>query len=85
MNEERDTMVLEFDDGTSAELEILGVFEVNGKDYMALGSMADDGDDTEVYFYRYVELNDEEFELEDVSDEEFEMVEKEFIEIIAQE
>lgn len=85
MNEEKDTLVLEFEDGTEEELEVVAVFEVGDKEYMALIPMEEpeDEEDVEVFFYRYVELNEDEFELEDVDDEEFEVVAKEFAEIMS--
>ncbi|MBQ6934427.1 MAG: DUF1292 domain-containing protein [Clostridia bacterium] len=76
MDQEKDFMTLDFDDGTSVECEILGVFEADGKEYIAL--VPQDGSE-EIYFYGYVEINDEEFELVDIlDDEEFEKAVAEF-------
>ena len=66
-------LTLEFDDGTVLETEILGTFEVNGLEYIALAEI--DSDD--VYLYRYID-NGDEFELGDVPEEDFDMVSKEF-------
>ena len=71
MDENR--LTLEFDDGTVLETEILGTFEVNGLEYIALAEI--DSDD--VYLYRYID-NGDEFELGDVPEEDFDMVSKEF-------
>ena len=77
-NEEEPMIVtLEYDDGTEIETEVMGIFEVNGKEYIAL--IPDDGSD-DVYLYGYVEVDDdEEFRLLDIEDEaEFKRVVKEF-------
>lgn len=69
-------ITLEFDDGESVECEILGVFEFEDKEYIAL-IPADGSDD--VYIYGYKEVDEEEFELIDIEDEkEFEKVVAEF-------
>jgi len=69
-------ITLEFEDGEEVEAEAMGIFEVDGKDYIAL--IPDDGSD-DVYIYGYQEIDDEEFELIDIDDEdEFEKVVAEF-------
>ena len=74
--DESDPITLEFDDGESIECEIMGVFDFEGKEYIAL-IPEDDSDD--VYIYGYKELNDDEFELYDIEDDdEFERVVDEF-------
>lgn len=71
-----DFITLEFDDGESVECEVMGVFEFEGKEYIAL-IPSDDSDD--VYIYGYKEIDDEEFELIDIDDdEEFQKVVEEF-------
>ncbi len=73
-------ITLEFDDGTEMECEIMGVFEVDGSDYIAL--IPDDGSD-DVYLYGYEETGEEEFELRDIEDdEEFAKVDAEFSRLI---
>ena len=70
--EEADFITLEFDDGAEVECEIMGVFDYEGKEYIAL--IPNDGSD-DVYIYGYKEVGEEEFELVDIeSDEEFEKV-----------
>ena len=73
-----DIIVLEFDDGTVVETENMGVFEVDGKEYIAL--IPDDGSD-DVYIYGHADIGEDEYdpdltEIED--DKEFERVVKAF-------
>ncbi|MDY3954381.1 MAG: DUF1292 domain-containing protein [Anaerovoracaceae bacterium] len=75
-DEEADFITLEFDDGQDVECEIMGVFDFEGKEYIAL--LPDDGTD-DVYIYGYKEVGEDEFELVDIEDdEEFERVVNEF-------
>ena len=60
-------ITLEFEDGLSMECEILGVFEVEGKEYIAL--LPGDGTD-DVFIYGYRELSEDEFEILDLDEEE---------------
>ena len=81
--EEADFITLEFDDGAEIECEIMGVFDYEGKEYIAL--IPNDGSD-DVYIYGYKEVGEEEFELVDIeSDEEFEKVVAEFDKIMTEE
>lgn len=81
--EETDVITLEFDDGAEIECEIMGVFDFNGKEYIAL--IPDDGTD-DVYIYGYKEVGDDEFELIDIEDDgEFEAVVAEFDKIMMEE
>jgi hypothetical protein len=74
--DESDFITLEFDDGLTVECEIMGVFDFEGKEYIAL--IPDDGSD-DVYIYGYKEVSDDEFELIDIlDDDEFERVIEEF-------
>ena len=63
---EADIITLEYDDGTELECEMMGVFEADGKEYIALIPQ-DDSDD--VYIYGYQEVNEDEFELIDIEDD----------------
>jgi len=75
-DEEPMVVTLEYDDGTEIETEVMGIFEVDGKEYIAL---IPDDDSDDVYLYGYAEVGDDEFELLDIDDEdEFEKVVKEF-------
>lgn len=81
--EETDVITLEFDDGAEIECEIMGVFDYNGKEYIAL--IPDDGSD-DVYIYGYKEVGEDEFELVDIEDDaEFEAVVAEFDKIMMEE
>jgi hypothetical protein len=74
--DDTDFITLEFDDGTAIECEIMGVFDCEGKEYIAL--IPDDGSD-DVYIYGYKEVSEDEFELIDIEDDnEFEKVIDEF-------
>lgn len=78
--EEADFITLEFDDGVEVECEIMGVFDYDGKEYIAL-IPNDDTDD--VYIYGYKEIGNDEFELVDIEDDdEFEKVVAEFDKIM---
>lgn len=82
IQEEADIITLEFEDGVELECEIMGVFDFEGKDYIALIPQ-DDSDD--VYIYGYNEVGDDEFELVDIEDEGlFEKVVAEFDAIMAE-
>ena len=80
MEEEVDIITLEFDEGEEVECEIMGVFDFNGKEYIAL--IPDDGTD-DVYIYGYKEVGEDEFENVDIDDDaEFEAVAAEFDKIM---
>lgn len=67
-------ITLEFGNDEKVKCVVLVVFELDGKEYMAL-----EDDNQEVYLYVYNEISEEEFELLDIeSDEEFERVCAEF-------
>ena len=67
-------ITLEFDDGVSFDCGILGIFDVEGKDYIALEAL--DGSE-DVYLYGYRPTEDD-FELLDIDEETFEKVAAEF-------
>ena len=76
-------ITLEFEDGAEVEAEIMGTFDVDGKEYIAL--LPDDGSD-DIYLYGYKEVGDDEFELVDIEDDdEYEKVVKEFEKIVDEE
>ena len=80
MEEEVDIITLEFDEGEEVECEIMGVFDFNGNEYIAL--IPDDGTD-DVYIYGYKEVGEDEFEIVDIDDDaEFEAVAAEFDKIM---
>ncbi len=81
--DDADFITLEFDDGEEIECEIMGIFEMDGKEYIAL---VPDDDTDDVYIYGYSETSDEEFELVDIEDdEEFAKVVEEFDKLTAEE
>ena len=68
--EETEVITLEFDDGAEVECEIMGVFDFNGKEYIAL----------------IPEVGEDEFELVAIEDDaEFEAVVAEFDKIMMEE
>ncbi len=73
-------ITLDYEDGSSVECEILGVFEANGAEYIALY----DEESEDIILYRYIE-NGEEFELEDIPEEDFDAVSEVFEAIMEQE
>lgn len=75
--EEAEVITLEFDDGTKEDCEIMGIFDYNNKDYIAL--IPDDGSD-DVWLYSYEEDEETgEFVINDISDDAlFEKVAAEF-------
>ena len=80
---EEDFITLEFDDGEEIVCEIMGIFEVDGKEYIAL--IPDDNTD-DVYIYGYAEISEEEFDLIDIEDDdEFNKVVEEFEKLTAEE
>ena len=82
-HEEADFITLEFDDGVEVECVIMGIFDYDGKEYIAL--LPEDGTD-DVYIYGYKEISEEEFDLIDIEDDaEFERVVAEFDKLPAQE
>ena len=66
MTEERDMITLEFDEGKEVECEMMGIFDANGKEYIAL--IPDDGTD-DVWIYAYKEIGEDSFEIIDIEDE----------------
>ena len=76
VEDDAEFITLEFEDGEEVEAEIMGIFEVEGKEYIAL---IPDDDSDDVYLYGYKEISDDEFELIDIEDDdEFDKVVKEF-------
>ena len=71
---EDEIITLEFDNGESFECGIMGVFDLDDKQYIALEAF--DGSD-DVYLYIYVPTDDD-FELVDIPEEEFDRVAAEF-------
>ena len=68
VNTEEDVYItLSFDDGTEENCLVIGIFEVEGKEYIALQP----SDEEEYpYLFSYSEIGEEEFELLDIEDDE---------------
>lgn len=71
---EDEILTLEFDDGESFECGIMGIFDLDDKQYIALEAFDETND---VYLYEYVPT-DEDFELVDIPEEDFDRVAAEF-------
>lgn len=71
---EDEIMTLEFDDGETFECGIMGTFELDDKEYIALEAFDETND---VYLYEYVPT-DGDFELVDIPEEDFDRVAAEF-------
>ena len=75
-DDDAEYITLQFDDSDDIECEILGIFDFEDKEYIAL--LPQDGSD-DVYIYEYKEISDEEFDLIDIEDDAlFEKVAAEF-------
>lgn len=64
--DDEDILTLEFDDDTAVDAEVIGVFDVDGKEYIALAPL--DGTD-DVYIYGYKDNDDDTFELVEIEEE----------------
>lgn len=71
---EDEILTLEFDDSTGFECGIMGVFDLDDKQYIALEAFDESND---VYLYLY-EPTDDDFELVDIPEEDFDRVAAEF-------
>ena len=65
-DEEPEIITLEFEDDTTVDCEVMGIFSHDDKDYIALIPQ-DDSDD--VYIYGYQEYDDGTYELNDIEDD----------------
>ena len=76
-----ETITLTLDDDSEMVCIVLGIFECEGNDYIAL-LPEDEEDGEDVFIYKYKEVNEEEVELDVIeSEEKFEKVSKTFEEI----
>lgn len=71
---EDEILALEFDEGESVDCGIMGVFELDGKQYIALEPFDETND---VYLYGY-EPTETDFDLIDIPEEDFDRVAAEF-------
>ena len=72
---------IEMEDGSEVECEVLAIFPVAGKQYIAL--IDKDNEDSDIWMYRFVPVGEEEFNIEDIEDDkEFEKVEDAFNQMV---
>jgi len=71
---EDEIIALEFDEGESVDCGIMGVFDLDGKQYIALEPFDETND---VYLYGY-EPTEDDFDLLDIPEEDFDRVAAEF-------
>ena len=71
---EDEIIALEFDEGESVDCGIMGVFDLDGKQYIALEPFDETND---VYLYGYVPTDDD-FDLLEIPEEDFDRVAAEF-------
>lgn len=69
------TITLELEDDTELECTVLAIFPVGEQQYVALTPATDEkeielSEESEVFFYRFTEYENEEIELENIEDEE---------------
>lgn len=64
-HEQEEMMVLTLDDDTELECHVIGIFDVADSEYIALLPV----DEDEVLLYKYIEFENEEFELSAIDDE----------------
>jgi uncharacterized protein YrzB (UPF0473 family) len=85
-NEEVVTVTLTLDNDEEIECAVLTIYEVDGKEYIALLPVDEEGqanEDGEVYLYRYIETEDGEPTLENIEDDdEYEAVADAFDEML---
>lgn len=81
---EQMTVTLTLDDGSELECAVLTIFPVEERQYIALLPLEEmEGEEGEVYLYRFNELEDGELELLNIEDdEEYEKVADAFDEIL---
>lgn len=70
-HDEFQTITLTMEDDTELECIVIGVFEFEEKDYIALSAISEENEESDILIYAYHELDDEEIELEFIEDEEY--------------
>ncbi len=74
-HEDMDIIYLTLEDDSELECEVIGIFEVEDKEYIALAPLGEE----EVLLYGYKEKENDEFELVSIEDEdEFDLVTEAF-------
>lgn len=80
---EHDSITLSLDDGTELNCVVLDIFSVDGKDYIALKPEDGEGEDDNVFLYRYIQEDNDEPQLLNIEDDdEFEAVADAFEELL---
>ncbi|MCR3954970.1 MAG: DUF1292 domain-containing protein [Gudongella sp.] len=80
-HEEMEIITLTLDDDSELECAVIGIFEVEDKEFIALLPLGneEEEEEDEVLLYEYKELGEEEFELALIEDEEeFDLVSEAF-------
>ena len=78
-HEEMEIITLTLEDDTELECAVMGIFEVEDKEYIALLPLGDEEEEEDVLLYGYKEISEEEFELALIEEEEeFELVSEAF-------
>ena len=79
-----DIITLTLEDDTVVDCEVIGIFEANDREYIAMvPTEGEDADNGQVYIYRYSETEDEQPVLENIEDEEeFEIASDAFDELL---
>lgn len=83
--ENEGTVDMVLDDGTELSCEVVAIFPVGDRDYIALlpDKVIDGYEEDEVFLYRYTELGDDDIELGQIeSEEEYEAVADAFDELL---
>ena len=80
-------VTIEFDDGSEVDYKVIGIFEIEGQDYVAVSDdYEEDKPDFSVEFYRHYEYEEGTPSIESIPDnEEYEMVAEVFEQIYAEE
>ncbi len=82
------TVSMTLEDGTELECDVVAIFPVDGKDYIALlpNKVIDGYEENEVFLYRYQELEGDDINLEPIdNEEEYEAVADAFDELLDEE
>lgn len=80
-------VTIEFEDGTEVEYKVIGIFEIEGQDYVAVSDDFEEGkDEFSVEFYRHYEDEEGTPSIETIpNEEEYDMVAEVFEQIYAEE
>ncbi len=87
--DERDTITLDLEDGTTIECIVIRIFDVDNEQYIALLPMNEEGgvdEDAQYYLYKFQELEGDDVDLRTIEDDdEYDKVSDYFSEILDQE